>query len=101
MEAEAEKIDNLIAKDNEILSNLKTYKGFIDSFYDPERKEDIYSRKMQPEEILFMTENMVSSDRNMMSSDKNVGKMGKLGSNKEMNGEQDELVIRFQPSHVL
>ena len=35
LEAETEKIDNLISKDTEALNNLKTYKDFIDSFYDP------------------------------------------------------------------
>lgn len=35
IEAETEKIDNLISKDTEVLNNLKTFKEFIDSFYDP------------------------------------------------------------------
>jgi len=34
IEAETEKIDNLISKDTEVLNNLKTFKEFIDSFYD-------------------------------------------------------------------
>lgn len=45
LEAETEKIDNLISKDTEVLNNLKTYKEFIDSFYDEERNWKPYVRK--------------------------------------------------------
>lgn len=56
LEAETEKIDNLISKDTEVLNNLKTFKDFIDSFYDPERNWKPYVRKTN-DDPMFLTEN--------------------------------------------
>ena len=38
LEAEIQKIDNLISKDHQILDSLKTYQKFIEGLYDPDRK---------------------------------------------------------------
>lgn len=46
LQAETEKLDNLISKDTETLNNLKTYKEFIDSFYDEERNWRPFSKKV-------------------------------------------------------
>lgn len=56
LEAETEKIDNLISKDTEVLNNLKTFKDFIDSFYDAERNWKPYVRKAN-DDPMFLTEN--------------------------------------------
>lgn len=55
LEAEIEKIDNLISKDLEVLDSLQTYKKFIEDLYDPERNWKQYVQKAS-EEVLFMTE---------------------------------------------
>jgi hypothetical protein len=56
LQAETEKLDNMIAKGRETLNNLKTYKEFVDSFYDEERNWKPFCRKAaDSEEVVFMT----------------------------------------------
>ncbi len=76
LEAETEKIDNSIAKDTETLNNLKTYKEFIDSFYDEERNWKPYQRR-PADDSTFLTENALSQK------------------------EKDSLTIRYQPHNLL
>ena len=55
LEAEIEKVDNMISKDEEILQNLQHYQKFIDDLYDPDRNWKPYAPKKFAEEVLFMT----------------------------------------------
>ncbi len=81
LQAETEKLDNMIAKGRETLNNLKTYKEFIDSFYDEERNWKPFSRKTaESEEVMFMTENVSG-----------------MSLREIQKAEGMELVIRFQP----
>jgi hypothetical protein len=44
LEAEIEKVDSMITKDQEILENLELYKKFIEEIYDPDRNWKPYQQ---------------------------------------------------------
>ena len=81
LEAEIEKVDNMISKDEEILQNLQHYQKFIEDLYDPDRNWKPYAPKKFAEEVLFMTENQA----------------GLPSEEKESMG----LVIKYQPENMI